>query len=90
VIICLSGSFDVLLDDGRRQRRVHLNRPWQGLYVPAMIWAAEADFDPGSVCLVLASDFYDESDYYRDYRSYLQAVEFAAEGAFRAGSGSAE
>src|SRR5688572_21199611 len=53
VIICLSGSFDVHLDDATDRRAVHLNRPWQALYVPPMIWAAEMNFDPGSVCLVL-------------------------------------
>lgn len=75
VLVCLAGSFDVSLDDGRRQRVVHLNRPWQGLYVPKMIWAAEVNFDPGSVCLVLASIPFDERDYYRDYREFLAAAE---------------
>jgi hypothetical protein len=74
VIICLAGSFDVLLDDGLAQRRVHLNRPWQGLYLPPLIWGAEVNFDPGSVCLVLASDVYNESDYIRDYNDYCHAV----------------
>lgn len=74
VIICLSGSFDVALDNGREQERIHLNRPWQGLYVPPMVWASEINFDPGSVCLVLASDLYDEADYYRNYDEFLQAV----------------
>lgn len=70
-LICLSGSFDVELDDGEEQRTIHLNRPWQGLHVPPMIWAAEVNFDPGSVCLVLASDFYDEHDYIRDHDEFL-------------------
>lgn len=74
VIICLSGSFDVLLDDGIKQRTVHLNRPWKGLYVPPLIWGAQAHFDPGSVCLVLVSDLYLEADYYRDYDAYREAV----------------
>ncbi len=73
-IICLSGSFDVLLDDGSKKKVVHLNRPWQGLHIPPMIWAAEINFDPGSICLVLASDKYDESDYYRDYEIYIKAI----------------
>lgn len=73
-IVCLSGGFDVALDDGRQQRRVRLNRPWQALHVPPMIWAAEVSFDPGSVCLVLASALYDEHDYIRDYDAFLQTV----------------
>ena len=73
MLICLSGSFEVHLDDGERQRTVRLNRPWQGLYVAPMVWAAEMNFDPGSVCLVLASDAFDEADYIRDYDEYLKA-----------------
>lgn len=72
-LICLSGSFDVLLDDGTAQTAVHLNRPWQGLHIPPMIWAAERNFDPGSLCLVLASASYDEADYLRDYDQFLAA-----------------
>jgi dTDP-4-dehydrorhamnose 3,5-epimerase-like enzyme len=69
-LICLSGSFDVDLDDGKNKKTVHLNRPWQGLLVPSMIWAGEANFDPGTVCLVLTSDLYEESDYIRDYEIF--------------------
>lgn len=69
-MICLAGGFDVLLDDGRRQRTVRLERPWEMLYVPPMIWDSESNFAPGSVCLVLASDWYDEADYIRDYAEY--------------------
>ena len=72
VVICLSGSFDVSVDDGRDNALVHLNRPWSGLYVPPMIWAAEVNFDAGSVCLVLASELYDENDYIRDYDEFLR------------------
>jgi oxalate decarboxylase/phosphoglucose isomerase-like protein (cupin superfamily) len=74
VVICLSGSFDMALDDGLTRTRVHLNRPWQGLYVPPLIWGAEVNFDPGTVCLVLASELYREADYYRHYDAYLAAV----------------
>jgi len=73
-IVCLSGSFDVLVDDGVRKKTIHLNRPWQGLLVPSMIWASEANFDPGSVCLVAVSDFYDERDYLRNYDEFLRVV----------------
>lgn len=71
-LVCMSGSFDVTLDDGRDRSVVHLNRPWKGLLVPPMIWAAETNFDPGSICLVLASALYDENDYIRDYDEFLR------------------
>lgn len=73
-LICLAGSFNVAMDDGHRSTKVRLNRPWQALHVPPMIWAAEQDFDPGSVCMVLASAPYDESDYLRDYEQFLAEV----------------
>jgi len=75
LLVCLSGSFDVILDDGHRQDVVHLNRPWRALHIPPMVWAAEVNFDPGSICLVLASDHYDEADYFRDYDDFRAAVE---------------
>ncbi len=71
-LVCISGSFDVALDDGKNKRTVHLNRPWLGLHVPPMIWASEVNFDPGSICLVFASDHYDESDYIRDYETFFE------------------
>ena len=74
LLICLSGSFDVALDDGRDKKVVRLNRPWTGLLIPPMIWSAEENFDPGSVCLVLASDLYRADDYIRDYAEYLKRV----------------
>jgi hypothetical protein len=79
-LICLAGSFDVRVDDGTRQGLFHLNRPWKGLHIPCMIWASEVNFDPGSVCLVLASELYDESDYIRDYAEFLRAVRASKEG----------
>ena len=72
-LICLSGSFDVYVDDGKNSKIIHLNRPWKMLHIPPMIWAAETNFDPGSICLVLTSDFYKESDYLRDYDEFLKA-----------------
>lgn len=74
VIICLSGSLDVEVDDGSGRDTIKINRPWRGLYIPPMVWASEGNFDPGTVYLVLASDFYDESDYYRDYDEFLKAA----------------
>jgi dTDP-4-dehydrorhamnose 3,5-epimerase-like enzyme len=73
-IIAISGSFDVVLDDGTERRRFHLNRSHYGLYVPPLIWREIDNFSSNSVCLVLASACYDESDYYRDYESFLSAV----------------
>ncbi len=72
-LICLSGSFDVELFDGREYRTVHLNRPWVGLHIPPMIWASEVNFDSGAICLVLTSDIYDESDYIRDIDEFVNA-----------------
>lgn len=73
LIIAMSGSFDVLLDDGSSKRRVHLNRSYVGLYVCPMIWRELDNFSSGSVCMVLASNRYDESDYYRNYAEFLAA-----------------
>ncbi|MCM1094265.1 MAG: FdtA/QdtA family cupin domain-containing protein [Bacteroides sp.] len=67
VIVALSGSFDVVLDDGEKQRRYHLCRSYYGLYVPKMIWRVIDNFSTNSVALVLSSTNYDESDYIRDY-----------------------
>ena len=73
-LVCLSGSFNVNLDDGHRKKVIQLSRPWQGLYIPSMIWASEGNFVHGSICMVLASEIYQESDYYRDYHLFLEAV----------------
>jgi hypothetical protein len=73
-LICLSGSFNVYVDDGKNKKTYHLNRPWQGLYIPPMIWSWEGDFDPGTVCLVLASSLYNRDDYYYDYDLFLEAI----------------
>lgn len=73
IIIAMSGSFDVVLDDGVDKVRHHLNRSYFGLYVCPMIWRELDNFSSGSVCLVLASSRYDEGDYYRDYSEYLSA-----------------
>jgi hypothetical protein len=72
-IVAMSGSFDVTLDDGRNRKRVHLNRSYNGLYVCPMIWRELDNFSSGSVCMVLASKRYDESDYFRDYAVFMRA-----------------
>ena len=74
LIIAMSGSFDVILDDGKGRKRIHLNRSYYGLYVCPMIWRELDNFSSGSVCMVLASNRYDEDDYYRSYSEYLQAL----------------
>jgi hypothetical protein len=73
LIIAMSGSFDVILDDGENKKRVHLNRSYNGLYVCPMIWRELNNFSSGSVCMVLASSRYDESDYFRNYSDFMRA-----------------
>jgi hypothetical protein len=73
-LIAAMGSFDVVLDNGRDRRRIHLNRAYFGVLVPIMVWRELDNFSSGSVCLVLASDPYAEDDYIRDYKGFLDAV----------------
>ena len=72
VIIAMSGSFDVVLDDGFDKKRFHLNRSYFGLYVCPMMWRELDNFSSGSVCLVLASELFDPADYYREYEEFLK------------------
>ncbi|WP_232453308.1 sugar 3,4-ketoisomerase [Burkholderia ubonensis] len=74
VLIAISGSFDVHVDDGVNRKTFHMNRPYIGLYIPKMIWREIDNFSAGSVCVSLASAHYDESDYYREYDDFLKAV----------------
>ena len=74
LIVAASGSFRVTLDDGGQKRSFVLNRPYQGLLVCPGIWRDIDDFSSGAVCLVLASEAYDESDYIRDYDEFLRFV----------------
>jgi len=74
LIIAASGSFDVNLDDGQERRSFHLNRSYSGLYLAPMVWREIENFSGGSVCLVLASAPFDESDYIRDYDTYCAAA----------------
>ena len=69
-LIAASGSFEVLLDDGKIKRVVQLNQPFIGLHIPPSIWASEINFSSGAVCLVLASEKYDENDYIRKYDEF--------------------
>ena len=73
VIIALSGSFEVIVDDGHTRQRIMLNKPTQGLYIPTDIWREIDNFSSGAVCLVLASTNFDASEYVRDYEVFLSS-----------------
>lgn len=73
-IMAISGSFDVVLDDGAHKARYHMNRSYYGLYLPPLIWRELDNFSSGSVCLVLASEKYDESGYIREYEDFRKEM----------------
>jgi len=73
-LIAASGSFEVLLNDGQVERVVQLNKPNMGLHIPPMIWASEINFSSGAICLVLASEQYEEEDYIRNYDEFLVKI----------------
>jgi dTDP-4-dehydrorhamnose 3,5-epimerase-like enzyme len=75
VVISLSGSFDVILDDGYRRRSFFLNRPHYGLYIPPKVWRELENFSSNSVALSLVSQVYDESDYVRDYDDFKRLAQ---------------
>ena len=75
LIIAMSGSFDIHLDDGVSKKTINMNRSFYGLYVCPMIWREIDNFSSGAVCMVLASDYYDESDYYRIYSDFNNDVQ---------------
>ncbi len=79
LLVAISGSFDVVLDDGRRQRRVTLGRPYQGLLIVPGIWRVLDNFSSGSVCLCLASEHYDEADYIRNHDDFIAELRHNAE-----------
>jgi dTDP-4-dehydrorhamnose 3,5-epimerase-like enzyme len=72
LIIPIVGSFDLLIDDGRKKRALVMDRPDRGLHIPGHIWTEVVNFSPGAVCMVLASLAYDEEEYIRDYDQFLQ------------------
>ncbi len=74
MIVAVSGSFNVTLDDGTERKTYHLNHPYQGLYVGTGVWRTLDDFSSGAVCLVLASHLFDEEDYIREYDEFLDYV----------------
>jgi dTDP-4-dehydrorhamnose 3,5-epimerase-like enzyme len=73
-IIAIAGSFDIVLNDGFEGQRFHLSRCYYGLYIPPMIWREMDNFSSGSVCMVLASEYYEEDDYYRDQEIFQRVV----------------
>jgi len=75
LLIALSGSFDVVLKDGKEERVVTLNKPDKGLLISNNIWRELENFSSGAVCLVVASDVYDEGDYIRDYSEYMDYID---------------
>ncbi len=76
-VIALSGSFEFILDNGTTKERVHLNSPSKALMISNLTWREIENFSSGAVCLVLASEYYDEKDYIRDYDTFLEAVKNA-------------
>ncbi len=73
-LVAASGSFEVQLDDGKIKKTVSLNQPFVGLHIPPGIWASEVNFSSGAICLVLASHKYDEEDYIRNYKEFLDGI----------------
>jgi hypothetical protein len=74
-LFAMSGSFDVTVDNGHNQTKFHLNRSYYGLYIPPMVWREIDNFSSGSVCLAMASDFFDEADYYRKYPEFKKVIQ---------------
>jgi len=71
-LVAASGCFEVQLDDGKIEKTVMLIHPYRGLHIPPGIWASEVNFSSGAICLVLASDLYDENDYLRNYEEFIE------------------
>ncbi len=72
LIIPVTGSFDLILDDSQEKRKISLNQPNRGIYIPGHIWTEVVNLSAGSVCMVLASLPYDENEYIRDYGQFLE------------------
>lgn len=79
VIIALSGSFDVVINDGKEEKLWQLNRSYMGLYVPNMLWRTLQNFSTNALCLILASDVYDVKDYVRDFEIFTSLVNETSE-----------
>jgi dTDP-4-dehydrorhamnose 3,5-epimerase-like enzyme len=77
-IVAMSGSYDIHLDDGKSKKTIHMNRSYYGLYVCPMIWREIDNFSSGAVCMVLASEYFDHTDYYRDYKQFISDAQSMA------------
>lgn len=77
ILVCIHGSCKIRLDNGKEKKIVPLEKPYEGLYVPPGMWREMFDFSPDAVLLVLASEFYDESDYIRDYDEFKKFIKGA-------------
>ena len=75
ILICIHGTCKILLDNGKEKKIVPLEKPYEGLYISNNIWREMFDFSPDAVLLVLASDFYNEEDYIRDYDEFLSFIQ---------------
>jgi len=74
VLIAIAGSFDLLLDDGLRKKKIQLNRSYYGIYIPPLTWRVIDNFSSSAICLSIVSDYYDENDYIRNYEEFLEIV----------------
>ena len=72
-LVALSGSFDVILNDGKQEKKVSLNKPFEGLLITNRIWRELKNFSSGAVCLVIASDVFSEEDYIREFQDFLES-----------------
>ena len=77
LIICMSGSFSIAIDDGHSTKEFFMNSPYMGLYLPPMIWREIKNFSSAAVCMVLASEVYLETDYIRDYQSFIRQTQIS-------------
>lgn len=74
ILVCICGACKVLLDNGKEKKVISLEKPYEGLYIPNDMWREMYDFSPGAVLLVLASDYYNEQDYIRDYDEFKRFI----------------
>jgi dTDP-4-dehydrorhamnose 3,5-epimerase-like enzyme len=74
LIVAMSGSFDVIVDDGAQRKKFQLNRSYYGLYIPKGMWREVENFSSGGVCLVMASTLYDPDDYFHEYSNFVDYV----------------
>lgn len=74
ILICIHGSCKILLDNGKEKKKVYLEKPYEGLYVPNNMWREMYDFSPDAVLMCLASEVYNEDDYIRDYQQFLDFI----------------